>query len=114
MGGGYPRRVARPVVDLLYFEGCPNQEATRELIERIAVEEKLDPEVRLVAVTSVEEAQQLRFLGSPTVRVNGHDIEPGAEQRRGFTLACRVYRTESGHGGVPAEGWLRDALRAGC
>lgn len=104
--------MAGPVVDLLYFEGCPNHEAARDLIARIAGEEAVDPEVRLVAVTSVEEAERLRFLGSPTVRVNGHDIEPGADQRSGFTLACRVYRTESGHGGVPPEAWLRAALRA--
>jgi hypothetical protein len=104
--------VTRPVVDLLYFEGCPNHEATLELVERIAVEEAIDPELRLVAVTSAKEADQLRFLGSPTVRVNGHDIEPGADQRSDFTLACRVYRTEFGHQGVPAETWVRAALRA--
>jgi hypothetical protein len=104
--------VTRPVVELLYFEGCPSHEAARELIERIAVEEAIDSEVRLVAVTSVEEAEQLRFLGSPTVRVNGHDIEPGADRRRGFSLACRVYGTESGRQGVPPETWVRAALRA--
>ena len=104
--------MTRPVVELLYFEGCPNHIAARELIERISAEEAIDPELRLVEVTSVEAADQLRFLGSPTVRVNGHDIEPGADDRDGFTLACRVYRTESGQGSVPPETWLRAALRA--
>ncbi len=51
-------------------------------------------------VASVDEAEQLRFLGSPTVRVNGHDVEPGADSRTDFTLACRIYRTASGHGGT--------------
>lgn len=104
--------MTRPVIDLLYFEGCPNHEAARELIERIADEEAIDLELRLVEVTSIGETEHLRFLGSPTVRVNGHDIEPGADHRSDFTLACRVYRTESGHTGVPPETWLRAALRA--
>jgi hypothetical protein len=43
--------------------------------------------------------------------VNGHDVEPGADNRDAFTLACRVYRTETGLSGVPAEQWLRTALR---
>jgi hypothetical protein len=104
--------VPSPVVELLYFEGCPNHEATRELIERIAAEETIAPEIRLIEIASPEQAQRLRFLGSPTVRVNGHDIEPGADERRGFTLACRIYRTESGRGGVPPETWLQAALGA--
>ena len=51
-----------------------------------------------------------RFLGSPTIRVNGRDIEPGADARSEFTLACRVYRTDSGFSGQPDDRWLRDAL----
>ena len=101
----------RPLIELLYFEGCPNYEAARMMIERVAAGAGVSSEVALVEVGSVEEAERFRFLGSPTVRVNGHDIEPGADSRTGFTLACRVYRIESGVRGTPAEEWLRAALR---
>lgn len=57
-------------------------------------------------------AKRLRFLGSPTIRVDGRDIEPGADERIEYVLACRVYRTEHGAAGVPDERWLRDALAA--
>ena len=100
-----------PIVELLYFEGCPNHHAARELVERIATEEGVVPDVRLVEVSSPEEAEALRFLGSPTIRVNGRDVEPGADGRDAFMLACRVYRTEAGLGGQPSGDWIRTAFR---
>jgi hypothetical protein len=97
-------------VELLYFEGCPNHEAARELVERVAAEEGIEINVKRISVTSPEEAERLRFLGSPSVRVNGRDVEPGAAKRADYTLSCRVYRTISGVSGQLEERWLRDAL----
>jgi hypothetical protein len=106
----YPRTVAAPTVELLYFPGCPHHDAARELVEQIAAEAGIDANLRLREVTSVADAERIRFLGSPSVRVNGHDVEPGADDRDTFTLACRVYRTASGLSGTPPEEWLRTAL----
>jgi hypothetical protein len=99
------------VVEILYFDGCPNHQAARELVERMAAEEGIVPALRLVEVTSIDEAEAQRFLGSPSIRVNGHDVEPGADDRDTFVFACRVYRTPSGSSGRPAEEWIRTALR---
>jgi hypothetical protein len=55
---------------------------------------------------------RLRFLGSPTVRVDGRDVEPGADERDEFALACRVYRTQDGLRGQPDPEWITAALRA--
>ena len=52
----------------------------------------------------------LRFLGSPTMRVDSRDVEPGAEERREFVVSCRVYPSERGVAGQPDEGWIREAL----
>jgi hypothetical protein len=101
------------LVEILYFDGCPNHEPTRALVERVCRELAIDPDVRMVEVPDTETAVRLRFLGSPTVRVDGRDVEPGAEQRNEFMLACRVYRTESGFAGLPDERWLRDRLAGG-
>ena len=100
----------RPRVEILYFEGCPNQEPARALVERIAAELTVEPEILLVEVPDSDAAIALKFLGSPTVRVNGRDVEPGAEERRDFVLACRVYRSERGLAGQPDERWIREAL----
>lgn len=99
-----------PRVEILYFDGCPNHEATRELVERVAGELKLDAQPELVEVPDAEAARTMRFLGSPTVRVDGRDVEPGAENRTEYVLACRVYQAEHGFTGQPDEGCVREAL----
>jgi len=99
-----------PVVEILYFEGCPNHPGAAELVERIAAETGVAPAVRLVEVETVEEVKRLRFLGSPTIRVDGCDIEPGADERDTFVLACRVYKTDAGYAGQPDERWVREAF----
>ena len=65
----------------------------------------------MIEVSDTDAAVQLRLLGSPTVRVNGCDIEPGAAQRHELVLACRFNKTESGLSGRPNERWPREKLR---
>ncbi len=103
----------RPLVEILYFDGCPNHEGALALVERVAGELRLEPEIRLVNVPDAEAADRVRFLGSPTVRVGGRDVEPGADERSDYVLSCRVYRTESGFAGQPREGRVRNALARG-
>ena len=100
----------RPRAEILYFDGCPNREPAAALIERLARQLRIEPEVRLVEVGSPEAAAELRFLGSPTVRVDGRDVEPGADERRDFALSCRIYRSEGGISEQPDERWIRAAL----
>jgi hypothetical protein len=99
-----------PEIELLVFDGCPNEDTTRALVERVAAELNLAPKVSRVVVPDVDAAERMRFLGSPTIRVNGHDIEPGADGRNDYALACRVYRAGAGVSGQPDEDWLRQAL----
>jgi hypothetical protein len=101
---------AKPLVEILYFDGCPNHEPARVMVERVTSDLGFASELRLVHVADDEAAHRLRFLGSPTILVNGHDIEPGAAERRDYGLACRVYRTANGTSGQPDPAWLRDAL----
>lgn len=100
----------RPRVEILYFEGCPNHGPARALVERLARQLHIEPEIKLVEVADPEAAVALRFLGSPTVRVNGVDVEPGAKERRDFAFSCRIYRSERGAAEQPDETWVRDAL----
>jgi hypothetical protein len=100
----------RPLVEILYFEDCPNHEEARALVERVAAELRVEPKLQLVEVPDAAAAMRLRFLGSPTVRIDGRDVEPGAEARSDYVLSCRVYRGERGLSGQPAERWVREAL----
>ena len=65
-----------PLVEILYFDGCPNHKPALALVERVSRELGIKPEVRLVNVPDQATAVRLRFLGSPTVRVGGTDVDP--------------------------------------
>jgi hypothetical protein len=97
-------------IEVLYFDGCPNHETLlphlRELLERAGVSSS----VELINVPDTAAAERERFLGSPTLRIDGRDVEPGAELRTDFGLKCRLYRTEKGFAGTPADAWVLDAL----
>lgn len=108
--GRYIARVSAPIVEILYFEECPNYAGTREVVERVAAELGVQPKIRMLDVETPEDAERLKFLGSPTVRIDGRDVEPGAEERVEFVRACRVYRTATGLRGQPEETWVHDAL----
>ena len=103
-----------PRVEILTFDGCPNRSGAVELVDRVLSETGIAASVEVVDVSDPETAAALRFLGSPTIRVDGEDVEPGAGERRDFVLACRLYRTEAGLQGQPDARWLAGALaRAG-
>ncbi len=103
-------RAGRTEIEILSFDGCPNREGAIALVSEVVAEVGAHADVRVVDVPDAETAEQTRFLGSPTIRVNGRDIEPGADRRSDFVYSCRVYRTERGLGGQPDPRWLRDAL----
>ncbi len=98
------------LVEVLTFEGCPHGAAALQLARRVAAEAPGATEVRMLNV-EMEQAEVVRFLGSPSIRVDGHDIEPGADARHGYSFGCRLHATADGLQPLPAEQWLRDALR---
>ncbi len=98
-------------VELLYFNGCPSHEALLPRLRALLDEVGTPEEMEMRRVESLEEAEAEHFLGSPTVRIDGVDVEPGAAERTDFGLKCRIYRSEAGASPTPPEGWLRSALR---
>ncbi len=99
-----------PLVEIFSFDGCPNHDSAVALVERVSDELGLEPEIRLVNVTDGEAAKRLRFLGSPTIRVGGRDVDPHTQDRDDYALSCRVFRTDAGIVGQPDERWVRAAL----
>jgi len=98
-------------IELLYFDACPSHEAflprLRELLARAGV----DAPVAERRVESDTDAQRERFLGSPTLRVDGVDVDPDARERTDYGLKCRLYRTHEGLSGAPRDEWVLSALR---
>lgn len=82
-------------IQFLYFEDCPSHDEALERLRGIMSEEGLNAEIELIKVETDEQAQDLRFIGSPTILVNGQDIVPVPPESR-YYLACRVYQLEDG------------------
>ena len=106
-----PHERAGTMIELLYVAGCPSAAATEALLRRVLASEGRTESVTMIAVATPEEAVARGFLGSPTVRVNGRDIEPARADEPGGALSCRLYRTESGESGVPPEALVRAAVQ---
>ena len=101
------RRSTAIQVDVLYFDGCPNHRPTVELVRDVVESLGLTAIVREVEVSDVDEACRLRFLGSPTVQINGRDVDPAARERADYSLSCRMY----GLSGSPPRALVERALR---
>lgn len=104
------RPARRPLIEVLYIEQCPNYAEALALVERVWAELGIDAELRTTLISDQAAAEQVGFPGSPTVRVDGHDVEPGSEPPAEITLACRLYRHEHHFAGQPEERWVREAL----
>jgi len=102
-------------VELLYFDDCPHHEPLLARVRALLGRHEPTATVEPVLVTSDDQAQARRFLGSPTLRVNGGDVEPGADERTDFGLKCRLYHSRTRLAGAPEDAWIVTALqRAGA
>jgi hypothetical protein len=100
-------------VDVLVFEGCPEVEATIAQARRAIAAANADADLRVFVVRTAEDAERLRFLGSPTVRVDGVDVDLSARSRRDYGLQCRLYPLDGKLVSVPPpEEWIASALRS--
>ena len=100
----------RPLIEVLITPDCPHRDAAIALARRVCEQLGSHAEIRVVQVPDQAAAEQARFLGSPSIRVNGRDIEPGAERNVELVYGCRLYQGAHSLHGLPEEDWLRQAL----
>jgi len=97
-------------IELLYFEGCPTYREAEPLIEAVVRSQGVQAKVESLEVKTPGDATRLRFLGSPTIRVDGVDIDPVARASTDYGLKCRVYRNGNRFVGVPPRELLERAI----
>jgi hypothetical protein len=102
------------VVELLWFSDCPNHATARRLLEEVIAEVAPGTPIRDVDATDPVDAERIRFPGSPTIRVDGRDIDPTFTDPGDYIPRCRLYRTSAGLRGLPERCWIVDALSAGA
>lgn len=100
-------------IEVLYFEGCPNHGPAMEMVREILNSLDRAEDIHEVEVRTQAEAEAFGFVGSPSIRVNGNDIELWARKAKTFGLSCRTYVNGLGQGGVPSRELLHLALKEG-
>jgi hypothetical protein len=99
-------------VELLFWAGCPSHPKTRADLRAALADAGLDPDCLIVReIASEQQAAEEGFVGSPTVRIDGADVQHFEGLPTGLT--CRIYRRRDGRiSPTPDPADLRDALRA--
>jgi hypothetical protein len=88
--------MTRVKIEFLFWEDCPSYPQAYELLKEAMARNGVESPVERIEVLTDEDAARLRFPGSPTIRVNGVDIDPSGAEQMGSALTCRVYRLEDG------------------
>jgi hypothetical protein len=97
-------------IEFLFWDGCLSHPEARQLLDDVLAERGLDAEVKVREVSTRAEAEELRFPGSPTIRIDGKDVDPEGSSARP-ALNCRIYRKPDGRPSpVPTREQLEAAL----
>jgi hypothetical protein len=82
-------------IELLYWDGCPSYPEAKTMLEDVLTSHGIEAPIEMRKVHTDEEAEALRFPGSPTIRIDGRDVDPeGAKGRPALT--CRIYYLPDG------------------
>jgi hypothetical protein len=97
-------------IEFLFWEGCPSYPEAKALLREVLDERGIQAPIEVREVRTHEEAAELAFPGSPTIRVNGRDIDPAGSEAPP-SLTCRVYRLPDGRPSpVPSRQQLEEAF----
>lgn len=101
-------------VEFLWSAGCPNHETAEAILRGVLQKCGIGTPIVRIAVEDEEAGRRVRFPGSPTIRINGRDVEPGYDPAgcSDCTPRCRLYLTDHGLTGVPRRNWIEDAIHA--
>ena len=84
------------IIEVQHFHGCPNSVEMIKRVREAITKSEVDVEFKEVLVDTPEKAELHKFRGSPTVLINGIDLEGLPEPESG-NLACRYYNN-----GIPS------------
>jgi hypothetical protein len=107
------RSRGRVRIKFLYYAECPSHEEGLKRLKDAVVDEGVEAAIEAIEVKTEQEAQQLHFVGSPTILIDGVDIDPEGLEGQPYALTCRVYRRRDGRPSpLPEIELIRERLRA--
>lgn len=80
-------------VEFYYFDGCPSYRQSLKNLREVLADENMDVDLELINVDSLEKAEEVGFQGSPSIKINGKDLDG---RDGGFSYSCRIYRINGG------------------
>lgn len=99
-------------IEFLYFPDCPSHERALQLLQEVLEEEGVSDPIQIYCVETEEQVQLHRFVGSPTIRINGQDIDPRLAPATPYRLTCRLYLHEDSRPSpLPSRGMIQTAVR---
>jgi hypothetical protein len=97
-------------IEFLFWKGCPSHPEAKKLLLEVLAERGVEAPVEWREVRTHDEAVAHAFPGSPTIRVDGRDVDPTGDQAPP-SLSCRIYRLPNGRvSPVPTRQQLEEAL----
>jgi hypothetical protein len=78
-------------VEVLYVADCPSHPAAVKLIRGVLAAEGVTAEIDEILVGDERMAEELKFAGSPTIRIDGQDVGGESQVVKNFALSCRLY-----------------------
>jgi hypothetical protein len=99
-------------VELLHAPDCPNYQSAKRMLKKVLREHKLQEEIAEIIVTDFAQSEALRFAGSPTIRIDGENVDPTSPERAHHRFSCRVYVVDGKLQGVPSHGMISRAIRS--
>ncbi|MFZ0821434.1 MAG: hypothetical protein WAM91_15305 [Candidatus Acidiferrales bacterium] len=97
-------------IEIFYVPECPHVEEALANLKEVLRMEGVLLKIRHVAITDLRAAEAARFRGSPTIRIDGLDIEGETSEPTNFGMACRLYSGETRRG-VPPKEMIQAAVR---
>ncbi len=98
-------------IEILVYDGCPHSEPAEKLVRETVSELGIDAKIEIVNVIDNDDAVAKRFLGSPSIRIDGKDLKVEEDELTQYSMRCRVYRDGEKQMGVPAKDLLVKRLR---
>jgi hypothetical protein len=100
-------------IEIFGARNAPQLEETRRIVDEAVAEAGGDDiVVALVPVESAEEARAKKSFGTPTVRVNGLDVEYAEREPEEYSAGGRYYNTPDGWKPQPSKGMIVRAIQA--
>jgi hypothetical protein len=97
-------------VELLKIPDCPGADIAYDRLRQVLDGLGVGETIRTIEIATEEQARRLRFPGSPTLRIDGCDVEPAADRIGQYAVACRLYGSGGSADNAPSAAAIRRSV----